>query len=68
MDKSAMILISSMVLFLVGALMMGIALFVNIESSTTVSLIGSVLMVVAICAIVFGTMVKVKEKESQKKE
>ena len=57
-----------MVLFLVGALMMGIALFVNIDSRTTVSMIGSVLMVVAICAIVFGTMVKVKEKESQKKE
>ena len=63
-----MILISSMVLFLVGALMMGIVLFVNIDSRTTVSMIGSVLMVVAICAIGFGTMVKVKEKESQKKE
>ncbi len=62
-----MILISSAVAFLVGALLMGVALFTGIDSKTTISTIGMVLMILALCFIVVGTMVKVNEKDSKKK-
>ncbi len=62
-----MILISSAVAFLVGALLMGVALFTGIDSRTTISTIGMVLMILALCFIVVGTMVKVNEKDSKKK-
>ena len=62
-----MILISSAVTFLVGAILMGVALFVGIDSRTTFSAIGTVLMIVALCFIIIGTMTRVKEKDSQKK-
>lgn len=62
-----MILISSAVTFLVGAILMGVALFTGIDSRTTFSAIGAVLMIVALCFIIIGTMTRVKEKDSQKK-
>jgi len=62
-----MILISSAVAFLVGALLMGVALFTGIDSKTTISTIGMVLMILALCFIVVGTMVRVNEKDSKKK-
>ena len=62
-----MILISSAVTFLVGAILMGVALFVGIDSRTTFSAIGAVLMIIALCFIIIGTMTRVKEKDSQKK-
>lgn len=62
-----MILISSAVAFLVGALLMGVALFTGIDSRTTISAIGMVLMILALCFIVVGTMVRVNEKDSKKK-
>lgn len=62
-----MILISSAVAFLVGALLMGVALFTGIDSRTTISAVGMVLMILALCFIVVGTMVRVNEKDSKKK-
>ncbi len=62
-----MILLSSTVTFLVGAVLMGVALFTGIDSRTTLSAVGMVLMIIAICFIVIGTMTRVNEKDSKKK-
>lgn len=67
MDRSAKILITAAVMFLVGAIVMALPLMLNVEPKTTLGGVGAAVMIVSICLILLGTVTKVNERESQKK-
>ncbi len=67
MDRSAKILITAAVMFLVGAILMGLPLMLDTEPKTTLGGIGAAAMIVSVCLILLGTVTKVNERESQKK-